>query len=319
MKRSALFRILTLLVTLALLLPLGASARSRGGEPLISLDLDQAMAQGESFTQSAYYQARWLQVTASIPGTQSVTLRVYLQGDGASTKERVVYKRATRNVKDRYQSAEIFLNYQGGEIARYRVELTCGDGTVKSVSFYRLLLNLDNNTACLRGLRFRDVAPSLTDQWFTFRPIQLKNAADGTALDIIGSNMYLIGQLVIRRNEAGQILFEILDYDQLFPAQGGEAGQGAVPSPLPQDHDIVFSSVRLGVYHSLAEIEDVSHNSVSKDLKLGEWYDLSKKRMNLPVIVYLNARVSYNPNGLPRVNATQDQGPLLRLLDRFGD
>ena len=163
------------------------------------------------------------------------------------------------------------------------------------------------------------MAPSLTDQWFTFRPIQLKNAEDGTVLDIIGSNMYLIGQLVIRRNEAGQILFEILDYDQLFPAQGGEAGQGAVPSPLPQDHDIVFSNVRLGVYHSLAEIEDVSHNSVSKDLKLGEWYDLSKKRMNLPVILYLNARVSYNPNGLPRVNATQDQGPLLRLLDRFGD
>ena len=86
MKRSALFRILTLLVTLALLLPLGASARSRGSESLISLDLDQAMAQGESFAQSAYYQARWLQVTASIPGTQSVTLRVYLQGDGASTR-----------------------------------------------------------------------------------------------------------------------------------------------------------------------------------------------------------------------------------------
>lgn len=317
MKKHSLFRVLVLVAALTLLLPLCASAKSRGHEPLISIDLDEAMAQGAAFSQSAYYQSRWLQVTAQVEGSQTVTLRVYLQGSGSGAKEKSVYKRVTRNVKERYQSPEIFLDYHGTDVTSYRVELSYADGTVKSAVFHRLLLNLNNNTACLRGLRFRDVDPSITDQWFSFRPINLKNVEDGTSLEIIGSNMYSLGQLVIRRSAQNEVLFEIVDYDQLFPSVGASAGKPAAPSPFPADHDINFSSVRLGVYHKLADVTDPSHSGVPNTLKLNQWYSLSHKGLNGPVILYLNARVSYNPNGLPRVDARQDQSALLRLLDRF--
>jgi hypothetical protein len=271
------------------------------------------MAQGDDFAQSAYYQARWLQVTANLDGTQNVTLRVFLLDDKKpDAPGRVVYKGVKRSVKDRYQSPEIFLDYHGPGILSYRIELSHGDGTVKSASFHRMLLNLTNNTACLRGIRFRDIDEDKTDKWYSFRPINLKNVADGTALEIIGSNMYFLGHLVIHKNANNEIMFEIVGYDQLFPQ-----APDAPASPLPRDHEIVFSSVRLGVYHKFAEISDVSHSAVSKDIKLSQWYNLTKKKLDVPVILYLSALVTYNPNGLPRVDAHQNESALFRLMERF--
>lgn len=306
------------LFLLLLLLPAGAFAKSRGTEPLISLDLDAL--QGDTLSDNAYYQARWLQVTATVPGPTDVLLRVWLDDDHLpGHKDRLIYKRTFKKVQDLFTSPEIFLEYLGPHIEAYRVELVIDGQVIKSANFHRMLLNLVNNTVCLRGLRFRDVKPSLTNQWYTFYPIDLMKAKDGDTIDLVGSNMYLIGKLLIHRNDSNEVMFELVSYDELTPSQlpSDVEVDNHIHNYIISDHEITFSSVQIGIYKKLAAVKDVAPSSISREYKLGQWIRLYHDKLTTPVILYLNGKVGYNPNGLPKIGAVKSGGALGNLFNSF--
>lgn len=312
--------ILSLLMALILAIPLCASAKSRGREELVTINLDQA--QEPDFEEKSFFQARWIQVTASIEGTQDVTLKVVLdQNHKTDASDKVVYSKTTKKVQGQYVSPEIFLKFTNSGIEAYRIDLIIDEEVVKTAEIHRMLLNLSGNTACLRGIRFRDINTSKTDKWYTFYPINLEAARDGAELEIVGSNMYLIGKLILHR-DGNQIMFELADYDSLGLGDGQDFGEGYelddhMHSHVITNHDIRFSDVRIGVYQKFKEVKDVSHATISKRISLDTWYDLKKINATGNVMLYLNGRVSYNPNGLPRINATYNQGALMKLMDSF--
>lgn len=310
-------RILVFLMLLILLLPAFASARSRGREELVVLNLDEAGS--ETFEQHSAFQARWIQVTATIQGTQDVTLHVVLdENHMADEKDRIVYKRTTKKVKEDYLSPEIFLDFRGSKIEPYRIDLIVDGAVMKSAYIHRMLLNLKGNTVCLRGLRFRDVDAGLTDKWYTFHPIHLTNVTDGLAIDLVGSNMYLVGQVIIHR-EGENVMFEIKDYDELAESLDGSAYEADECSTCVSvtDHDITFSDMRIGLYHKLSSITSVERSAISKKIGFDRWYNLRDIGAQGTVILYLNGRISYNPNGLHRVNAVVNEGHLQNLLGSF--
>ena len=54
--------------------------------------------------------------------------------------------------------------------------------------------NYRNNTVCTFGLHLRDIAPELTDKWYTVTPIDLSK--NGTqSFELVGGNMWIIGQV----------------------------------------------------------------------------------------------------------------------------
>ena len=321
MKVFPKFRILALLMALILLLPLCASAKSRGREELVTINLDHA--HGLDFEDSAYFQARWIQVIATIDGTQDVTLQVIHDDDHKpDAKDKVVYSKTTKNVQGSYVSPEIFLKFVSSNIEAYRIELSAGGQVLKTATVHRMLLNLNGNTVCLRGLRFHDISATKTDKWFTFYPINLTHAQDGTALELVGSNMYLVGNLVIHR-DGSKVMFTLLDYDQLGYNSGQAMGEGYASeehlhSYEINNHEFQFSDVRIGVYHKFSDVENVARSAISRHIVPGRWYELRQIGADHgPVILYLNGRINYNPNGLPRVNATVNKDHLAKLMDTF--
>lgn len=310
-------RAFALMLLLVVLLPLCAGARTRGKEELIPLNLDEAGTQ--AFEERSYFQARWIQVTATIEDTQDVTIRVVLDEDHTpNAADRVVYKRTTKNVTGTYQSPEIFLPFRGSQIEPYRIDLLVDQQVIHTAEVHRMLLNLSGNSVCLTGVRFRDIDPDFTATWFTFHPVNFSKVEDGDTINLVGSNMYLVGQLVISRNEE-KVKFDVRTYDEMDAAAQGEAPlvDEHLHSYTIADHAFDFSDVRIGLYRKFSEIEDVSRHSISKHIVLGEWYSANKIGAYGSVILYLNGKISYNPNGLPRVNPTEGKGSLMRLLDRF--
>ncbi len=323
MRQSFFLRFLLFVIVLTMLAPLGSSAANyRGTEPLISLDLDEAHAQGDDFAKDAFFQARWLQVSTQVIGPQDITLRVLHDDDHTPDHAgRVVFKRVVKNVNGEYVSPEIFLPFMGSGIEAYRVELLYDDDVVRSVPFHRALLNLTNNSICLRGIRFSDVNKAKTDKWYTFRPINLRTVADGTTIDLVGSNMYFVGKLLIHRS-GDEVKFEIQTYDQLVASKDIEV-EGAetdahLHSYVVTDHAFDFTVVRIGIYHRFTKIKSVSRSAIPSKIQLDEWYNLRQINANGPVILYLNCQANYNPNGLPRINAVQSPGSLQRILESNG-
>ncbi len=320
MKHSVQLRILALLLIVALFLPLCAFAKGRGREELITINMDEV--QNPDFEEKSYFQARWIQITATIDGTHDVTVKVVRDDNHKpDAKDRVVYSNVKKKVSGQYVSPEIFLKFTSTSIEPYRIDLLLDNQLVKSANIHRMLLNLNGNTACLRGVRFRDINAAKTDKWFTFRPMNLHSVKDGTEIDIVGSNMYLIGKLIIYR-DGDNIMFEVKNYDELGLGKIADLGdeyeeETHLHHKIISDHQIQFSDVRIGLYHKFADIADVARAAISKQIVLGRTYNLKKIGANGNVIVYLNGRVSYNPNGLPRVNATQNKGALMKLLDSF--
>ena len=312
-------RIFALLLVVVLLLPMVACAKSRGREELIVVQMDDAGTAG--FEDQYYFQARWIQAQCTLePGQHTVVIHVVLDDNHTPDKaDRIVYKKTKKKVEGTYVSPEIFLKFRDSRIEAYRIDIIVDDVLYKSGNIHRMLLNLNNNTVCMRGMRFRDVEKSKTDKWFTFRPINFSKTDDGKVIDLVGSNMYLVGQLILHR-DGDSFMFEIVSYDDMDKSGLDTTEYEADPHELEHkitDHKIEFNDVRVAMYSNWDAVDEVSHGALSRHFKLGEWYNFRKLGILGKVIFYLNGKISYNPNGLPRINATQSKGALSNLLNTF--
>lgn len=317
-------KLLSLVTALAVLFtfPMAAMAQTRGNEPLHTVNLDQSGS--ETFATDNYFKARWITVTATVGGPAAVELKIILEETG---KE--VYTRSYHDVNGAFTSPEIFLEYQKSATVPYRVELYVNDELVKNVTIHRMLLELRNNTVTTRGIRFREYDSSITDEWMMFTPVDFSTiSSDNGAMeiDLIGSNMYIVGKLTILRN-GDRFMFTLQNIDEFnathhISERSFDAEMAADPdAPVIENHNFKFTDIKIGLYSSMSAIETVDHAEMRNQYNLDQWYSLSGSVFsNTKQILYLNGRVSYDPNGLERIvdNINDSRtGQLLNLLSTF--
>ena len=290
---------------LSALLPLGASAASRGNEPLYVCNLDRAGT--DAFRTGSYFKARWIQVTATVPYGAQVRLRIVRDENRSAydADDETAYDHTFENVADvagAFVSPEIYLEYQKSATVPYRVELYVNGTLTRSEYVHRMLLEIKNKAFCVRGIRFRDIKPELTDEWLMFRPVDLF-AADAyygvQTFDLVASNMYLIGKLeIVRLND--RFMYTVTDIDTW---NGGGFDKDAVPddpyAPLILDHKIAMKDVSICFYPTLDDVQRVG--DMPRAFLPGVWYSVSADLGGDPTqLLYLNGTVSYDPNGLER-------------------
>lgn len=320
---------LSLVAALFLLLctlPAASLAASRGNEPLYVCDLDDAGS--EAFRTGSYFKARWVQVHASVPEGSTVRLKVILdENETPDSRDKTVFNRVYKNSKAAFKSPEIFLDFKKSATVPYRVELYVNDELRVSDYIYRMLLVLSNNTVCTRGIRFRDIDEGITTQWMMFTPVDLYEIDENygvQVIDLVGSNMYLVGKLQIVRNY-DQFMFTMTDIDTYDGATREKDAPYTVPddpyAPVVDDHAITFGKQSLCLYPSLASVTGVQPEDMPRHFKLDTWYSVTRDLYGEPrQLLYLNGRISYDPNGLLRIGDTYGSSftqSLVRLMNAF--
>lgn len=328
-----------LLIVLCLcisLMPVSVLGASRGNEYLYVCDLGQAST--DAFRYSAYFKGRWIQVTAPISQTSDVKLMIYEDLDQTpDSKDKRVYNKTFKNTSvGTFTSPEIFLDFRSSSTIPYRVELYADDALLYTATVYRMLLELNGNTLCTRGIRFRDYNTAITDQWMMFTPVDLYAIPSNYGkkeIDLVASNMYIVGKFSIIRN-GDQFMFTIDDIDTWsknnpddkdanFYAKEKYVDINDPYYPLDADHGIDISKVRISLMGSLSWVESVEWADMDTFFKTDRWYSIEQNLGGLSVwVIYLNGRVSYDPNGLPRLSddyGNSNTSSLYKLIGRLSD
>ncbi len=291
----------------------------RGREPLYVLNLDKPLKTAVDYT-DRFFKGRYLQVKATVSAGSNVGLTVYMdKNEQADGDDRVVYDESFDNVQGQFISPEIFLEYKGSATIPYRVELSVNGTTVQSTYVYRMLLTIKNKTVCTRGIRFRDIKPRLTDEWMMFTPIDLNsiNPDRGAAeLELIASNMYHVGQLIIRRNQ-DQFCLSMVDIDTYNDEHWIEEEESEFKyAPDTSDHKVEFGDQYICFYPNLDAVKNVSRDSMPKRFYLNKWYSISEDLGGRgEQLLYLNGVISYDPNGLRRIDDSFQSSYVQELVD----
>lgn len=317
-------RLLACLLCAGLLLIMvpGAALAARGREPLAAIDLDNA--QGAD-TYRPQFKMRWIQVSRTLPlgGAQTVEMAIYVDEDQMpDAKDKRVYRKNWQNLSGVFTSPEIELQYVKSATVPFRIELWVNGQLDTQIYAYRMLLDLKGNTATTRGIRFRDWDAGITDQWMMFTPLDFDKIgpAEQVEIDIVGSNMYVIGKLQLLR-DGDYFILSLQDMDTYWRFTPWDRPEDYDPQ-APYDHAIAIKKLRLGLYPSLEDMPGVTYEDLSESRwQLDQWYsitrDLSGRRQ---WILYLNAMVDYDPNGLERVADTLKSPktkPLVEILSRM--
>lgn len=246
------FLLLSLCLAVARLRPARILARrARKGAPL---HLRPRRRGTQAFLSERYFKARYVQVKASVPEGSQVRLKVILdENETPDSRDKTVFNRVFKNAKAAFTSPEIFLDFKKSATVPYRVELYADDALLSSTYIYRMLLVLNNNTVCTRGIRFRDIDEGITSQWMMFTPVDLYDIDPNygvKVLDLVGSNMYLVGKLQIVRNY-DRFLLTMTDIDTYEGETREKDAPYTVPddpyAPVIDDHEIPSASVYLPV------------------------------------------------------------------------
>lgn len=309
------FLSLLLLAAILFTLPLSALAKERGREPLHNVNLDQSGS--ESFTQDNYFKARWITVSATIQGPAEVQVQVSLESNN-----KVVFSEVVSDVNGAYLSPEIYLEFVKSETIPYRVELFVNGEQAKNVIIHRMLLELNNNNVTTRGIRFREYDADITDKWFMFTPINFETISpdSGTqVIDLIGSNMYVVGKLTILRSGDNFMLSmqNIDNFNQTHDASQQSYDENYPPdAPVIADHQFKFAEMYIAMYPSLSAIESVEHDDIPDQYKFDTWYSITDNLASNPrQILYLNGIVSYDPNSLERIYDNINSSNTRQLVD----
>lgn len=311
MKR---FLSLCLIAGLLMTLPLFASARSRGNEPLHNVNLDRS---GEvTFAHENYFKARWITVSATVNGPAEVRVMVLLDQNN-----KTVFDRTFGEVDGSFTSPEIYLEFQKSATVPYRVDLYVNGQLTREVLIHRMLLMLNGNNVVTRGIRFREYEQDLTDKWFMFTPIDFASISTNNGaqvIDLIGSNMYVVGKLTILR-DGDRFMFTVQNIDE-YNATHDLSERSFDPdwdseAPVIEDHQIQMSGWKIAMYPSMASIDTVEYDQMPNQYGLDRWYSISGNLFsNTKQILYVNGRVSYDPNGLERIYDTIHSGNIQQLM-----
>ena len=83
-------------------------------------------------------------------------------------------------------------------------DMTCTAQWKANIIYY------PNNTLCAQGLRLRDIAPHITDNWQMFTPLDL-TAAGEQRIPLIASNLYFVGEArVVVENGSAVVTYSVL-------------------------------------------------------------------------------------------------------------
>lgn len=170
-----------------------------------------------------------------------------------------------------FDSGVIYLPYVGDRTIPYLVTLYVGD-RVYAMPFMHLQPRLWDNGACLRGVKLRDLDPTLPGDWMMGRVVDLAALAQTGSLsvDLCASNRYLIGTATIRMQ--GGCVSVTPHYNEAANVQ-----------PARESLYVIRQGAPLSAIYGPA-------------YGMGEWVDVSGADSAL---LYLDLRLSYDPAGLP--------------------
>ena len=304
MKRSVKWSSLILALVLLLSLMPGFAL----AESVHTINLNHAG--GDAFEDHNYIEGRWIQLRASVPAGSDVEVSVYEDDhEDGSTAKRVFHDVVKGIEGDQYESKKIELKFVRSATVPYRVELRV-DGELKRSGYvHRMLLALTNVTVCTRGIRFREVDNHITKEWMMFTPVRLHHIEDGGSmtLDLVASNMYLVGKLTIER-DGSQYRFSLQDIDTWNQANGVDIPNG--PHDVT-DHQIDIRNVKIALYDSLDDVKSVKHGKMPNDVTLDAWTEIHGGNK----LIYLNGDINYDPNQLVRDTDTYKSSYVQDLLD----
>lgn len=299
-KRLAILLLAIMLVSLA---PLAALAN--GVDDLYTINMDNSAA--DDWEDQYYIKGRWIQVKATVAAGAKVKVSIYQDDKESGSNEHRVYTHTSTCKDGNYVSPKVQLKFVRSATVPYRIDVY-EDGDLKYSGYiHRMLLKLQSDQVCTRGVRFRDIDDSITKAWSMFTPIRLSHISDGDThqLQLVGSNMYLVGYLFIER-DGHHYRFTVQTIDEWNDDQGADVPDG--PHDVT-DHEIEITGARIGLFDDLDDVKE--RGLGDRHYKLNEWYKIT----NTNQLLYFSGKINYDPNGLERAGDSFNSQFTQRLVD----
>ncbi len=207
-------------------------------------------------------------------GMIAQTAFLTLPGDGSPiTVQALVYRQLTAD----------------GDLNTYRVRIASGGGFEELLYFaqkltvnehgqpvYRMIKNsyYPGNTVCSFGPHFRDLTPRLTDDWYTFTPVDLSVQGRQT-FPLTASNMYVIGEAHV--DVFGDQFFVTYSYFHAAPAG----------TTVPREEFIAF-------FNAYDDITSADPGKITSRFAFGVPYSVSRDLGNdSNVLMFICNRANY--------------------------
>lgn len=296
----AIFLLVMMLIGLA---PLAVSANSV--DDLYTIHMDNSS--DDDWEDQYYIKGRWIQVAATVAPGAKVKVSIYRDDQENGSNAHRVYTHTSTCKDGNYLSPKVQLQFVRSATVPYRIDVYENGDLKYSGYIHRMLLKLRNDQVCTRGIRFRDINDDITKAWSMFTPIRLGHIDDGGThkLQLVASNMYLVGYLSIER-DGHYYRFTIQTIDEWNDDHGVETPDG--PHDVT-DHEIDVTGVRIGLFSDLDDVQKRGLND--RHYRLNEWYKITHTNQ----LLYFSGKIDYDPNGLERAGDSFNSQFTQRLVD----
>ncbi len=273
MMNKVLKRIGALLLCLMLLLP-AALAEDCFTIDVDTLDLDR-LNSDDYVAVALSASTQGVRVRKYISSSSEVAASVRLTLTQMDTKT-ILFDKNYGYQSGTFDSGVIYLPYVSDRTIPYLVTLYVGD-YVYGLPFMHQQRRMESNSACLSGVRLRDLDPAQSSDWVMGVMVDLDDLRrEGSrTVDVCASNSYVIGSAAIRLNGSD------LSVDLRFSSKAEVEMENADLYVVTDGN--VLSSTRA---RSASSSVDVSGADKA--------------------LIYLDMKVSYDPAGLPSFHYDQD-------------
>ena len=207
--------------------------------------------------------------TRKVKKGQKVLWPVVYYDKGMSNSKPIRQVRATFQMEKQKYSFDLYYRYEKKKGKTAAV-------TVERESWY------PNNTACSFGPLFRDMRPALTDKWYMFTPLDLRE--QGTfEYEYIASNMYVIGKVYVDV-QGDQVC---VTYKNFYENQKGKTET---------------QTEYLNFFHNLKSVKDVDPESLGESgFAFGRPFSISQDlKGDKKVLMFVRNVVTYSTYPTPQ-------------------
>lgn len=147
-----------------------------------------------------------------------------------------------------------------------------------SMHYNELIKWYPKNTACVAGLEFREVKPSLTNKWWNFAAVDLSRVGE-QVFEYVASNKYVVGSVIVKRDG------DIVTVEWKLNKQG------------TTDANFKTDAEFLTFFHDIDSVESVNPSEIHTSYKFGQPISISNDlNGDTNVLLYVLNTVSYCSN-----------------------
>lgn len=186
----------------------------------------------------------------------------------------ILFAKEYESISGLFVSDIVMLKNKGGVAETYMITLTVGESLI-TFPYKQLRMYLEDNAVCLCGINLSEKGIRSESPWLMATVVDVE-AAEGKALNVplIASSLYVVGDAAIAIQN----------------------GMLQVTTSIDQTIDAIVTKQRIYVVDNASQLNERNRGKLSS-YKTGQPIDVLGKRY---VMVYLDMRMSYNPNTLER-------------------